>query len=121
MPTVIFQPAGVTVDVAEGQSLLEAAHTHGVELRTTCGGKASCRDCRIVVVSGDEALNPVSFAEERVLGNTYFITRERLACQTRVLRDGAVVKIPQPRTPVTKPQRPLPHRAGQRPPYKREP
>ena len=67
MPTVTFQPAGVTVDVSEGTSLLEAAHSNGVTLRTTCGGKASCRDCRITVVSGDEALTPVSFAEKRVL------------------------------------------------------
>lgn len=114
MPMVTFQPTGVTVEVAEGISLLEAATDHGVEIKTTCGGKASCRDCRVLVVSGDESLNPVSFAEERVLGNTYFITRERLSCQTRVLSDGAVLEIPKPRPPAQKKPR-----APRRPPIRK--
>lgn len=114
MPTVTFQPMGVTASVEEGTNLLEAAHSNGVDLRTTCGGKATCRDCRIRVVEGEEALNAVTFAEERVLGNTYFITRERLACQTTVVADGAVIDIPLPRIPVKKPHRPAirPRRSG---------
>lgn len=109
MPLVTFQPMGVTVNATEGATLLETALAHEVEIKTTCGGKASCRDCRVRIVEGDHAVSPVSFAEQRVLGNTYFITRERLSCQTRVLADGAVIEIPAPRQPPPKkPWRPPP-------------
>lgn len=110
MPTVTFQPSGVKVEVEPGASVLEAGLSQGVAIQTTCGGKASCRDCRVIVLEGSQSLGPVTFAEERALGNVFFITRERLSCQSRVLGEGVVVEVPPPRPPV--PKKPFrPHRA----------
>lgn len=102
MPMVTFQPSGICVDVQEGTTILQSAETHGVQIRTTCGGKASCRECRVKILEGEDAISPMGLAEERVLGNVFFITRERLSCQTQVVGDGLVVEIPPPRQPKPK-------------------
>lgn len=107
MPMVTFLPEGVSVEVEEGTNLLQAAQDNNITIQTTCGGKAQCRECIVQVVEDDDALTPLCRAEEKLLGNVYFITKERLSCQTQVLKSGAIVTVPPPR--------PRPKRAPRRP------
>jgi len=93
MATVTFQPSGIRTEVAEGTSILDAALHAGVSIQTTCGGKASCHLCKVKIVSGDDAISDMEQAELSALGNVYFITRERLSCQTR-LSGNVTVEIP---------------------------
>ena len=43
-------------EVEGGQTLLDAAQKLGIPILTTCGGQASCSDCRIKVTAGMEQL-----------------------------------------------------------------
>ncbi len=75
------------VDVAEGESLLDASlraklpHTH------VCGGTARCSTCRVRIEAGLEHCSPRTPAEERMAGRLHFGAEIRLACQTRVEGD----------------------------------
>jgi ferredoxin len=84
MPKVTFLPVGLTVDAAPDQSLLEVARQQGVPVATACAGKATCGLCRLKVEAGEAGLTPFNSAEKKHLGNVYFITKERLACQARL-------------------------------------
>ncbi|MHC5033703.1 MAG: ASKHA domain-containing protein, partial [Planctomycetota bacterium] len=53
MPIVILQPAGVSVQVEAGTSLLEAARKADVPIRSDCGGQGVCGRCRVEVRRGD--------------------------------------------------------------------
>ena len=84
---VILLPSGKSVQVAEGASLLKALQAQGVYIKSTCGGVASCGNCVVKVQSGESNLSGATFAELKLLGNVFHITKERLACQTMITGD----------------------------------
>ncbi|MCY4524226.1 MAG: 2Fe-2S iron-sulfur cluster-binding protein, partial [Halobacteriovoraceae bacterium] len=49
-----------------------------------CGGHASCSECVVKVVKGEENINSPTPEENRLLGSVFHITKERLSCQTKV-------------------------------------
>ena len=53
MPTITFHPAGVTVEVDAGTSLLDAARRADVPIRNDCGGQGVCGRCLIEVRRGE--------------------------------------------------------------------
>jgi 2Fe-2S ferredoxin len=83
-PTVTFLPSGVIAAARPGESLFEIGKRVGVRISTSCNGKASCGLCRVAIVAGEEGLTPLGPLEKRHLGNVYFITKQRLACQARL-------------------------------------
>ncbi len=91
MAIVTFLPSGTQVEVAEGERLLPAAQAAGVRIASVCGGHGNCAGCRVKVIEGEEQLSAMGFVEKGRLGNTYFITKERLACQTTVSGTESVV------------------------------
>ena len=93
MPSVTFQPSGARVDGADGESVFEIGRRAGVEISTACVGKATCGLCRVKILDGEAHLTPLNAAEKKHLGNVYFITKTRLACQARVSGD-VVVELP---------------------------
>ncbi|MBS1983165.1 MAG: 2Fe-2S iron-sulfur cluster binding domain-containing protein [Bdellovibrionales bacterium] len=81
----------VVVDAEPGERLTQPAHRGQVVIQQTCAGKAACTDCKIIVKDGIETgFEPAVGAELRQLGNVYFITHERLACQALVKGDSTV-------------------------------
>jgi len=85
---VRFLPDGREATVAEGASLLDAAHAAGVYVGEICGGEGVCGKCRVIVREGE------------VEGeSTEFLTREEiragyaLACQV-VPKGDLVVEVP---------------------------
>ena len=95
MPTITFEPIGVTLSCAVGDSLFDVARRNGVPVATACAGKATCGLCRMKVTAGEQHLSPFHANEKKHLGNVYFITKERLSCQARLIDDGAVtVRVP---------------------------
>jgi uncharacterized 2Fe-2S/4Fe-4S cluster protein (DUF4445 family) len=52
MPRVTFQPSGVSVEVEEGLSLLDAARQANIPIRNDCGGQGACGRCRVEVRRG---------------------------------------------------------------------
>ncbi len=71
-------------EIKEGESLLSLLKREGFDIKSSCGGCASCGDCVIEIVSGENNLNEISFEEKTLLGNVFHITKERLSCQTQI-------------------------------------
>lgn len=87
---VTLKPEGKVVEVEEGVNLLKALRETGDYVKSSCGGHATCSDCIIKVVSGEDYLTPPPFEELKILGNVFHITKERLACQTCITGDVTI-------------------------------
>ncbi|MCL1812175.1 MAG: ASKHA domain-containing protein [Treponema sp.] len=75
MPNIIFIPGDIKADIPAGTSLLEAARLAGVFVETPCGGKGTCRKCRVQITAAG-------------------ITKEALICQTTIGNDPVTVELP---------------------------
>lgn len=73
------------VHVEFGSTVLDAARTHDLELRSYCGGNCSCGTCRIEVLRGGGNLSRPADNETFTLGMEAAHRGDRLACQTRIL------------------------------------
>ncbi|MCP4362670.1 MAG: 2Fe-2S iron-sulfur cluster binding domain-containing protein, partial [Chloroflexi bacterium] len=92
-------PSGRRGLVEEGTPILEAARQLGVEIESICGGKMTCRKCRVRVedgafakhgiVSSTDHLSPVSEEEQRTLERLK-ISDCRLSCQAKVQGDTLI-------------------------------
>lgn len=85
---VTFSPAGVTVWVASGTTVLAAARAAGVLISAPCGGRGVCGSCAVRVLEG--VLEPPDDLERRGLSNAR--SSVRLACRATV--SSAVVLSP---------------------------
>ena len=83
MAKVISLPDNVEIDVADGETLLEAALRSGIPLTHACGGRAKCSTCRVWVLDGLDAASPRSEAENVLAKRLPFGDEVRLACQLR--------------------------------------
>lgn len=95
MPSIVFEPLGLRIECASGETVFAAARRHNVPIPTACVGRGTCGLCRVKVVTGEEALSPINSTEKRHLGNTYFITKLRLSCQIQVGGAAASATTPQ--------------------------
>nr|AAM22473.1 unknown [Moorella thermoacetica] len=84
---VTFLPDNITVRVAAGTSIMEAANQAGLPLKSTCGGAGTCGRCAIKVQEGKVEVRgghlPARLREEGY----------SLACRTMVMGD-AIIAIP---------------------------
>ena len=84
---VAGQPARVTVRVAEGTTLLEAARAAGLPIASACSGVALCARCGLSVLAGAEALDPEQADESRQKQRNRVPPEQRLACRAGVHGD----------------------------------
>jgi ferredoxin, 2Fe-2S len=96
MARVTFQPDGVVAEAIAGETLFEIGRRNRVAIPTSCAGKASCGLCRVRIVAGESHLTTMGPLEKRHLGNVYFITKQRLSCQTRLIGEDAEVTVEVP-------------------------
>lgn len=90
--------APVTLEqIADGQSLLEVALTHDIDLHHNCGGVCACSTCHLYVEQGEEHLEELSDKEEDFIDRAVNPRlNSRLGCQC-VLQEGSghiVVTLP---------------------------
>ena len=95
-----FEPIGFRGTCKADQSLLEIALSFGIEIANLCGGKGTCHNCKVQILSG-EVSKPT--ADEQ----TVFCSQElkdgwRLACQVYPKSD---CKVRVPAESLTAPQR----------------
>jgi 2Fe-2S ferredoxin len=90
MPKVTLYPENNTLEVSPEKDLLTALREQNIYVKSSCGGHATCRDCMIKVVGGEDKLSPPTFGEIKLLGNVFHITKERLACQTKISGDVVI-------------------------------
>ena len=97
MPTVTFQPMNVTCEALIGESVLDVALAHGVDLQHNCGGVCACSTCHIIVRKGANALPEMEDDEADQLDEAEGLTLDsRLGCQAKILEDvDLVIDIPQ--------------------------
>src|SRR5256712_6520499 len=86
-------PAGRTLDVEAGTSILKAAHAAGVDIEATCGGRGRGTSCRVKLVAG--AIPPPTIMDEVQLGDALVREGYRLSCQCRV-SDAVTVQVSPP-------------------------
>lgn len=88
----------LTLDVPQGQRVLDAASEAGFLIATRCGGVADCKTCRVEVPLGadrNEGLSPVDDFEQEALDEVGASERARLSCQAHVLGDVTLL-VPDP-------------------------
>src|SRR5690606_26468124 len=86
---ITFLPSTKKISVRPGTSVLEAASRARVQIRSRCGGNASCLMCK-VQVEPDARLQPMTMNEQRKLGELAE-QNIRLACQSRVTGNVTIV------------------------------
>ena len=87
MPKILCLPDHKEFDVAEGETILEAALRADIPHAYACGGNAKCSTCRIWILDGHDQYE-VPGERERALSEPLgFGPEMRLACQTRVSGD----------------------------------
>jgi 2Fe-2S ferredoxin len=101
MPKVTFiAPDGTRTElvVANGLSVLEAAHRNRIELEGACEGSLACSTCHVVVAKEwIDRLPPASEDEEDMLDLAFGLTAtSRLGCQIIMSDelDGLVLTLP---------------------------
>ena len=94
MPKINFRNKEKTVQVGEGDSILEAALHNNIPIYHTCGGNASCSTCRVIVLKGAENLSPIEGPEAQILDSFDLKGAYRLGCQACVWAGEVEVEIP---------------------------
>ena len=90
MVTVTIEPHGIKVEVEKGVSLLQAIWKAGLSIRTECGGFGICGKDRIVIVKGNESINPLTKSEIEHLTREEIDRGYRLSCQAHVFGDVTI-------------------------------
>ncbi|MBT4792672.1 MAG: (2Fe-2S)-binding protein [Halobacteriovoraceae bacterium] len=80
-------PENKVIEVNQGDNLRTSLIAAGFEIKSPCGGCASCAQCVVKIVTGCDNLNEIPFEERQLLGNVFHLTAERLSCQTIVNGD----------------------------------
>jgi uncharacterized 2Fe-2S/4Fe-4S cluster protein (DUF4445 family) len=84
------EPEGRRIKAEEGTSIMEAFRSSGVGIRSECGSRGICGQCR-VLIKKQKSVSIVTEQELKVLTSTEIASGLRLACQTR-LRDSLETK-----------------------------
>lgn len=92
---ITFQPSGKSLKIRSGTSILQAARTARIAIKTRCGGNAACLMCKVEVEKGSESsLTPPTAAEKHKLGASQLDQGIRLACQCKIIGD-AEIRLPE--------------------------
>jgi ferredoxin len=92
---VRLEPIAQETAIETNGNLLSVLLKKDLDVLKECGGRGMCATCHIYVKQGMEALSPVNRREQRTLEViTTCKPNSRLACQSRVLKNGVVVELP---------------------------
>ena len=91
---VTFLPCGITISGRTGDTVLDAALEHGIDLPHECGGNCACTTCHIRVDRGDENLSAIESVEDDRLSSADNRTPlSRLACQALLIGGPITVSL----------------------------
>ncbi len=97
---VFIRPSGNTVEVnaSVGQSILEVAHSNGIDIEGACEGSMACSTCHVIVEDNWFNRLPEAVEEEQdMLDLTYGLTRtSRLGCQITLTNEMEGLKLRLP-------------------------
>ena len=102
MPQIIFLPHeelcpdGKVLTANKGETVLDAALRHDIDIEHACEKSCACTTCHIIVREGFDALNEADELEEDMLDKAWGLEAEsRLSCQALVEDVDLVVEIPK--------------------------
>ena len=91
MPVVRFLKENMSVEVAEGTSILQAAKKIGAPEGDRCGGVCACSTCHVYVVEGFNNTSEIEDEEFDILDKAFDVrSTSRLGCQAKIHGDIAV-------------------------------
>lgn len=94
MPMLTIMPAGRTLEVAEGISVLEALLAAEEKIMHKCNGQAKCGSCHIFVHEGRKSVSKMQPLENQKLDNIVGVgSKSRLACQTRLGAENVTIEL----------------------------
>lgn len=77
---------------AKGQSILDVAHAHDINIEHACGGVCACSTCHIYVEKGmDDLIEATEAEEDRVEEAPGLQRNSRLSCQCEIQGNGPIV------------------------------
>ncbi len=94
--TVTIEPSGLTVEVPEGERLMQAARDAGLWWPNQCDMQCRCAGCFVTMIDGAEHVSEMGRAEAEALvnqrGRQSLADPIRLACQLGVYGAATVRK-----------------------------
>lgn len=102
MPKIIFLPheklcpEGAELEAQPGETILDVALRHHIEIEHACEKSCACTTCHVVVREGFDSLNESDELEDDMLDKAWGLEPEsRLSCQAKVADEDLVVEIPK--------------------------
>ncbi len=89
MARITFRPAGITVDVLADTTLLDAARRAGIEIDAPCGGKGTCGNCTVRIVSGQINCESLGVLTQEEIDQGFVPT-----CRTSIQDSDVVIEVP---------------------------
>jgi 2Fe-2S ferredoxin len=96
LPHTTICPQGAVIEADTGESILDAALRHGIEIEHACEKSCACTTCHVVVREGFGSLPPSDELEDDQLDKAWGLEPDsRLSCQAEVGTADLVVEIPR--------------------------
>ncbi len=102
MPQVIFLPHnelcpdGAVIEAESGQSILDVALSHDIELEHACEKSCACTTCHVIVREGFDSLSESDELEDDMLDKAWGLEPDsRLGCQALLTDRDLVVELPR--------------------------
>ncbi len=93
-PTVC--PAGASIEVATGTTVLDAALSQGIFIEHACEKSCACTTCHVIVRAGYESLDEACEIEEDMLDKAWGLEgNSRLSCQCQIIHEDLIIEIPK--------------------------
>lgn len=102
MPKIVFLPhadvcpEGKVVEAEKGESIVQVALRHNIEIEHACEMSCACTTCHVVVREGYDSLEEADELEDDYLDKAWGLEPDsRLGCQALVADEDLVVEIPK--------------------------
>ncbi|MBA1264193.1 ISC system 2Fe-2S type ferredoxin [Stutzerimonas stutzeri] len=102
MPQIVFLPhadhcpEGAVVEAQVGETVLDAALRHGIDIEHACEKSCACTTCHVVIREGFASLEASDELEDDMLDKAWGLEpASRLSCQAVVADADLVVEIPK--------------------------
>ena len=102
MPTVVFLPHeelcpnGKQVEASKGETVLDVALKHDIDIEHACEKSCACTTCHVIIREGFDSLDESSELEDDLLDKAWGLDVEsRLSCQAVIQDQDLVVEIPK--------------------------
>ncbi len=89
MPLITFQPSGITLEVQAKATLLDASRRAGVEIDAPCGGKGTCGNCAVRIISGRVDCENLGVLTQSEIDQGFVLT-----CRTFIQDTDVIIDVP---------------------------